>query len=139
MLKIGGYLNIFIAVAHIIGLIWADAMFEVTGIGKEMEEAAKIHPLYPYVVTVVVSVFFFIFGLYGLSAAGKFRQLPFLKPVIFTIAGTYLLRGLGELILDIEAQQASQFLEITYSLIAIVIGLLFLLGGLKKWNPSRSV
>ena len=34
MLKIGGIINIIIAVAHIIGLFWAEQMFEKTGIGK---------------------------------------------------------------------------------------------------------
>jgi hypothetical protein len=38
MLRIGGYLNILISIRHIIGLIWADNIFHVTGIGKEMAE-----------------------------------------------------------------------------------------------------
>ena len=133
MLKVGGYINILIAIAHIIGLFWADAMFEVTGIGKEMTELDQSHSSFPYLLTIFVSNAFFIFGLYGLSADNKFRRLPFLKAVIFTIAGIYLLRGIGELIFDLQEQQANQFLEITYSLIAVSIGLLFLIGGLKKW------
>ena len=36
MLKIAGYINILIAIGHILGLIWADKMFEVTGIENEM-------------------------------------------------------------------------------------------------------
>ena len=43
MLKLGGYINIIIAIAHIVGLFWADKMFEVTGIGKEMTELAQTH------------------------------------------------------------------------------------------------
>jgi uncharacterized membrane protein len=58
--------------------------------------------------------------------------------VIFTIAGIYLLRGIGELIFDLEKQQANQYLEITYSLIAVFIGLLFLIGGLKKWKLKQT-
>jgi hypothetical protein len=134
MLKIGGYLNILIAIAHLIGLIWAKKMFEVTGIGREMEELALIHSSFPYLLTVLVAIFFFIFGLYGLSAAGQFRELPFLKLGIFTIAGIYLLRGVGELLFDMQMQEAHSFLETFYSLIAVVIGLLFLVGGLKKWK-----
>lgn len=134
MLKLGGYINIIIAIAHIIGLFWADKMFEVTGIGKEMTELAQTHSSLPYLLTFFVAIVFFIFGLYGLSADNKFRPLPLLKPVIFVIAGIYLLRGIGELIFDLEKQQANQFLEITYSLIAVFIGLLFLIGGLKKWK-----
>ena len=133
MLKLGGYTNIVIAIAHIIGLLWANKMFEITGIGNEMTDLAQIHSILPYLLTIFVAIAFFMFGVYGLSAANKFRRLPFLKPVIFLIAGVYLLRGMGELIFDLEKQQANQFLEITYSLIAVLIGLLFLIGGLKKW------
>ena len=138
MLKLSGYINIIIAIAHIIGLFWADRMFEVTGIGKEMIKLAKHHSSLPYLVTILVSIVFFIFGLYGLAADNKFRRLPFLKPAIFTIAGIYLLRGIGELFFDMEKQQANQFLEVTYSLIAVFIGLLFLLGGIKKWNLKQT-
>jgi hypothetical protein len=134
MLKLGGYINIIIAIAHIVGLFWSDKMFEVTGIGKEMIELAQTHSSLPYLLTIFVAIVFFIFGLYGLSADNKFRPLPLLKPVIFAIAGIYLLRGIGELIFDLEKQQANQFLEITYSLIAVFIGLLFLIGGLQKWK-----
>ena len=136
MLKLGGHINILIAIAHIVGLFWADKMFEVTGVGNEMAKLAQTHSSLPYLLTIFVSVVFFIFGLYGLSAANKFRQLPFLKPVVFTIAGIYLLRGIGELIFDLEKQQANQFWEMTYSLIAVFIGLLFLIGGLQKWKLS---
>jgi heme/copper-type cytochrome/quinol oxidase subunit 3 len=135
MLRLGGYLNILIAILHIVGLFWADKMFEVTGISDGMARAAQnIHPMYPYFITVVVAIFFFVFGMYGLSADGKIRKLPFLKPVIFLIAGIYLLRGIGELIFDMEMQQANQILETSYSLIAVLIGLLFLIGGIRKWK-----
>lgn len=30
MLQIGGYINIVIALGHLIGLFWAEKMFEVT-------------------------------------------------------------------------------------------------------------
>lgn len=137
MLKLGGYLNILIAIGHVIGLFWADNMFKVTGIGKEMAELAQIHAALPFLLTIFVAIVFFIFGLYGLSADNKFRRLPFLKPVIFVISGIYLLRGFGELIFEIEKQQANQCLEITYSLVAVSIGLLFLFGGLKKWKKKK--
>lgn len=138
MLKLGGYINILIAIGHIVGLFWADKMFEVTGIGKEMTELTKTHSSLPYLLTIFVAIVFFFFGLYGLSADNKFRQLPFLKFGIFSIAIIYLLRGIGELIFDLEKQQTSQFLEVTYSLISIIIGLLFLIGGLKKWKILKN-
>ena len=133
MLKIGGYINILIAVGHILGLLWADKMFEVTGIEKEMKELAHIHFSLPYLLTIFVAIVFLIFGLYGLSADEKFRKLPFLKPVIFVIAGIYLFRGFGELIAD-KIQGTNSINETIYSLFALTVGLLFLIGGLKKWK-----
>ena len=61
-----------------------------------------------------------------------------LKPLflIFAIAGIYIFRGLGELIFDMTMQEASPLAETTYSLIALAIGLIFLIGGLKKWNSN---
>ena len=135
MLKFGGYSNLLIAVAHIIGLAWAQQMFEVTGIGKEMEELAQVHASLPYLLTIFVALVFFIFGLYGLSASGRFGQLPFLKLGVFTIAGIYIFRGLGQLTAD-TIQGTNTLLEIMYSLVALAIGLLFLVGGIKKW-PLR--
>lgn len=137
MLKTGGYINILIAVGHILGLIWAEQMFEITGIGKEMSELAQTHSSLPYLLTIFVSIVFFIFGLYGLSADNKFRKLPFLKLGIFVIAGIYIFRGIGELIFDISQQEAPPMTETIYSLIALGIGLLFLLGGLKKWKLKK--
>jgi len=133
MLKLGGYINIFIAVGHLIGLIWAEQMFEVTGIGKEMAELGQVHLSLPYLLTIFVAVVFFIFGLYGLSADNKFIKLPFLKTAIFLIAGIYLLRGVGEFVLD-NIEGTNSITETIYSFFALTIGFLFLIGGLKKWQ-----
>ncbi|MEE9437390.1 MAG: hypothetical protein V3V14_00230 [Saprospiraceae bacterium] len=139
MLKIGGIINIIIAIAHLVGLIWAEQMFEVTGIGKEMAKFSIIHPTIPYLITIVGAMFFFAFGIYGLSADNKFRKLPFLKIGIFTISGIFIFRGVGELIFDMSKQNASTFAEATYSLIALGIGLLYLIGGLKKWPLKKRI
>ncbi len=133
MLKLGGYLNILFAMLHIVGLLWAEKMFEIVGIAEGMALAKQeIHPLYPYFITIVVGVVFYIMGLYGLSADDKYKKLPLLKPMIFCIGVIYLIRGIGELIFDIGWQKASPLLENTYSIIAIFVGLLYLVGGIKK-------
>ncbi|MFA6403249.1 MAG: hypothetical protein WCX31_16745 [Salinivirgaceae bacterium] len=133
MLRFAGYINILIALGHLVGLIWADQLFEVTGIGKEMQELAAIHASLPYLLTLFVAVVFFVFGLYGLSADNKFRKLPFLKPAIFIIAGIYIFRGLGEMVAD-ALQNTNSATETLYSMVALFVGLLFLFGGLRKWK-----
>lgn len=134
MLSLAGYINLIIAFGHIIGLLWADQMFRITGISNEMKELSSIHYSLPYLLTFFVSVFFLMFGLYGLSADNKFKKLSFQKIGIYTIAGIYLFRGIGQLIYDFEKRDTILFIEISYSLIAVMIGLLFLIGGLKKWE-----
>ena len=132
MLRLGGYLNILIAIGHIVGLIWAKQMFVVTGIGKEMQELAQTNLSLPYLVTALVAMVFLMFGLYGLSASGKFKELPFLKLGIFIISGIYIFRGLIGLLFDITKEPANSILTAIYSLIALFIGLLYLFGGLKR-------
>lgn len=133
MLLLGGYINIVIAVGHLVGLLWAEKMFEVTGIGTEMDQLGKLHWVLPYALTVFVAVVFFVFGLYGLSAYGKIQRLPWLKFGIFTISAIYILRGLAELVLD-GINGTNSLSETLYSLMALIIGLLFLIGGLEKWK-----
>ena len=134
MLKLGGYINILIAIAHIICLFNAQYFFEVTGVGENMRRNAEIHPLLPYAMTIFVSVIFFIFGLYGISGAGKIRKLPLLKVGIFTIATIYLMRGVVGVIANIGSESSFQWHHLLFTVCALGIGLLYLLGGLRKWE-----
>lgn len=134
MLKLGGYINILIAIAHIICLFSAEYFFEVTGIGENMKKNAEIHPFLPYAMTIFVSIIFFIFGLYGLSGAGKIKKMPLLKVGIFTIAAIYLIRGVVGAIANIGFESSFQWHHLSFSVCALGIGLLYLLGGLNKWR-----
>ena len=133
MLKIGGILNIIIAVAHIIGLFWAEQMFEKTGAGEGMKELAQIHYSIPYLLTVFVAIIFFLFGIYGVLADSKTKKLPFLKLGVFSIAFIYLFRGIGEQSYNL-IKGTTTTSETIQSIVAIIIGSLFLFGGLKKWK-----
>lgn len=136
MLRVGGIINIIIAVAHIIGLFWAEQFFEKTGAAKGMKELAQIHSSFPYLLTAFVVILFFAFGLYGLSASDKFRKLPYLKFGIYTIAFIYLFRGIGEQSYNI-IRGTTTTLETIQSIVSLIIGLLFLFGGLRKWKLKK--
>ncbi|RPE12769.1 hypothetical protein EGT74_04290 [Chitinophaga lutea] len=133
MLRTGGYINLLIALAHVVGLIWAQPFFEVTGVGREMQEMSQVHPSLPYLITLFVTVIFTIFGLYGLSAANRFRPMPFTKAAIFIIAFIYIARGTAQVFTDFIIEGEGIILGTIYSLIALGIGVLYLVGGLKKW------
>ncbi|PKV50429.1 hypothetical protein ATE84_2486 [Aquimarina sp. MAR_2010_214] len=132
MLKLAGYLNIGIAIAHLIGLFWLEKVFRIFGIEEKMKELSQIHFSFPYVATLLVAMVFFVFGLYGLSASSTFKKLPFLKFGIFLIAGIYLLRGISELVYSI----LNNFFP-TMGIFATLIGILYFLGGLKKWKVKK--
>ncbi len=133
MLKFVGYLNIGIAIAHLIALFWLEKVFRIFGIVGKMAKLSQIHFSIPYLATLLVATVFFVFGLYGLSATGKFRKLPFLKIGIFLIAGIYLLRGISELVYSV----LNGFFPIM-GIFATLIGLLYLFGGLKNGRKKRS-
>jgi len=113
-------------------------MFKVTGIGNEMARLSKIHESLPFLLTFIVAIVFFVFGLYAFSAIGKIKKMPFLKFGVFGISAIYLFRGIGELVYNFTQQNMPSILETTYSIIAIGIGLLFLLGGYKKWVKKNN-
>lgn len=111
MLNFAGYIDILIAIGHLVAVIlWPEKALELTGENEQMRVLVRIHPSLLYLVTIVIAAAFGVFGLYGLSAGNKIRKLPLLKPAVFIIATIYLLRGFA--------------------------GLLFLLGGLKKWKTE---
>lgn len=134
LLKLGGYINILIAIAHIIGLIWAQEMYDYTGVGEDMRRNVEIHPLLPTAMTIFVAIFFFIFGLYGLSAAGMIKKLPLLKLGVFAIAVIYLFRGVVGSVVNIGFESSFQWHHLLFSFCAIGIGLLYLLGGMQVWK-----
>lgn len=129
-LKLGGYINILIAVAHIIGLFWAQEMYDYTGVGENMQRNAEIHPLLPTAITIFVTIFFFIFGLYGLSGAGIIKKLPLLTTGVFTIAAIYLMRGIVGIVINIGFESSFQWHHLLFSFCALAIGLLYLSGGI---------
>lgn len=136
MLRIGGILNVLISVAHIIGLFWAEQMFERTGATERMKELAQVHYSLPYLLTIFVAILFFIFGVYGLFANSKTRKLPCLKLGVFAIAFIYLFRGIGEQSYNLIRGSIAMS-ETIQSVVALIIGLLFLFGGLKNWKKNN--
>ncbi len=126
----GACANFLIAALHITVFFWPGAVFALTGIGEYMAKQAATYWAIPYVLTMVVMAAFVLFGLYGLSAAGAIKPLPLLKLGIYGIAVVYLIRGAEGLIMTIVRGYS---LDLLYSLVAIVVGLLYLFGGFRKW------
>ncbi len=133
LLRIGGWLTILIAIAHVIGLFGAELFFEMRGLGDQLVRDASIHPYLPYYEILFGALMFLWIGLYGLAAGGLLKKdLPLLKIAIFTIAGCFLLRAIGGYIYAFATHV--HLYEMVNATLALLIGTLFLLGGLKKWD-----
>ncbi len=88
----------------------------------------------------VMAGVFAVCGLYGLAGAGHMRRLPLLRLGLLCIGGVYTLRGLPGVTLlmvvlnILPSSQAVPAQALASSLVALVIGLLYLLGTIAGWK-----
>jgi hypothetical protein len=129
MLKIGAILNFIIAIGHLLCLFCLEQVFRIYGITEIMNKIATYNETLPYILTAIIALCFFISGLYALSADGTIRKLSLLKLGIFSLATVFLLRAIIDLVTLIYK---FSMLEFSSTTIAMIIGLLYLLGGIKK-------
>ena len=106
-------------------------------------DALASNPSLLLILGLAVTVLFAIAGLYGLSGAGLIRRLPLLRLGLLVIGAVYTVRGISFIFLFLMAlgllpspgpAGLSAWLS---SLVALVIGLLFLVGLLTGWKVLR--
>lgn len=135
LLKFGGYINLGISLLHFVGLLWANEMFQFTGVKNEMDKLSTVHISLPYLLTVLVGIIFAIFGVYALSVGNRTSKLPYKKTVIYGVALLYLIRGLGELFVD-SLDYSMNASETLFSGIAITVGAAYGLGGYFRFKKT---
>jgi hypothetical protein len=130
---IGGYLSMFIAFIHLVLLFWSTEFQSFVELSiVNISESQFSSAILAFGMNITLVLVLFIFGLYGLSAGQKIRSLPFLKKIIFFIAGFYLLRGFTYLLFDLVNINNKVPFILIYSGISILTGVIYLLGGLWK-------
>ena len=136
ILSAGSIMSFGVALLHLVIIfIGADA-YRYFGAGEEMALLAESGSLQPALVTFVITIFFSLFGLYGLSGANIILRLPFLKWVLLAIGSIYALRGLaviGELIVIFE-NPVYPLRMIIFSLVSLIAGIFYLAGVKKSWT-----
>lgn len=135
-LFVGGLMNIIFGFVHVAIVFLGPWAYEYFGAGYEMTQMAREGSLIPPLVTLFIAGIFWIFGLYGLSGSGRYRQLPLMVPVLWVIAIVYTLRGLF-IIPQFFMQPENTTLpanDYIYSAVALFIGFCYLAGarGLTK-------
>ena len=127
---IGAALQLVLFVGHIACLFCLDKMFEIYGISKFMNGlSASYGASTPYVLTLVIAFCFLICGIYALSACGIICKLPLLKLGIFFIAVVFLLRVVWGISVMLDN---FTWLEVSSTSAAALIGMLYLIGGIRN-------
>ena len=78
LLRTAGWLNIALAIAHVLCMPWLGAAFGLYGMNDFMNEIASNGCYWPYVITLFIAACFALCGLYALSAEGIIGKLPLL-------------------------------------------------------------
>jgi len=149
MLRVGGYLNFAVALAHIVlflGMFFAMDQFKplagIVGVhvgpssgGWVPLSGGWVGWIRLLLMVAGVAAFVSLLGLYGLSGAGRIRRLPLLRTgliftaVLFTFHGAYHLAMVGKY----EALDAHPL----FALIPVwklTIGILYLVGTVGLWK-----
>ena len=107
------------------------------------EELMTGDPLWFYLASFSATALFGIWGLYGLSGAGRIRRLPLLRTGLLAIGGVYTLRGLlliPAILAVVGLVPSDPFLPqaLLASLVALSTGVFYLVGtfgGLQDLKP----
>ena len=139
-LTLAGCLSLAVAAFQFI-LTFSPTMCRYFGAPEELMTG---DPLWLYVTSFAATALFAIWGLYGLSGAGRIRRLPLLRTGLLAIGGIYTLRGLLliPLLLAVvglvPAGGPVLPQALLASLVALSTGVLYLvgtLGGLQNLKP----
>jgi hypothetical protein len=136
LLAVGGVLNLGVAALHVAMVIAGPAAYRYFGAGRLASLAADGSPL-PALITLPMAVVFAGCGLYALSGAGLAPRLPLLRTGLVTIGAVFTLRGLFlplELHALARAPQALPPRQLVFSVVSLVIGLLYLAGTVATWR-----
>jgi putative oxidoreductase len=144
LLLFGGLLTGVLTLLHVAIVLGGPAWYRFFGAGERMAQLAARGSSYPAMVTATIAAILFVWTLYALSGAGVIRRLPFLRLVLFLIAGILLARGaLGipvVLLVDdpytLQLRERMTFMIVT-SAISTVLGLCYAVGAAAPRTRTR--
>lgn len=135
-LATAGATSFGISLLHVFIIFAGADAYRYFGAGEEMARSEVEGSFVPATVTSIVALAFAIIGLYGFSGAGLIRRLPALKAILVIVTVIYLLRGVA---FFIEVEQIATTGDTplrfaVFSLVSLIVGILFLLGLKRFWR-----
>ena len=137
LLLLAGSLSFAVAVLHIVIIFIGAPGYRYFGAGEAMADLAESESILPTLLTLFLASLFAVSGLYGFSGAGLIGRLPFLRTGLAIIAGVYTLRGVAvipQVFLLMRSPQAIEMREVVFSLVSLIIGLVYLIATFMGWK-----
>ena len=132
-LLVAAGLSAMAALLHVGIVIGGAPWYHFFGAGERMASAAAAGRMFPAVVTLGIAAMLALWSAYALSGAGILEPLTWLKQVLSTVTGIYLVRGLAIVpLLTFASSQSTPFL-VWSSLICVACGAVHLLGLIQVW------
>lgn len=130
MLILGAILVACVSLFHFACAVVGPQAFRKLG-SEAMASAVENGAAWPTLLALGLGALFGLAALYALSAAGRFRRLPLVRVAIVAIGAVFALRGIAfvpEFMAFLRTNDAALLLNLFYSAIALLIGVLYLLG-----------
>jgi hypothetical protein len=140
-LIIGGICCFAIFLLHVYIAYKGEDLYRYFGAGERMAQLSQRGSVMPGIITIAGSFVFAIMGLYAFSGAQLIRQLPFLRLILAIIGSIFTLRGLmimPQIIFSINKHFPLLNRFTVFSLVSLLVGLLYSTGVLLNWNNYKS-
>jgi len=139
LLVTAGISSFIASVLHVAVIIGGPGWYRFFGAGEQMATLAEQGSIAPTLMTLVIAIVLFAWGLYAFSGAGIIRRLPFLKFCLVAITIVYLVRGLiGIAVSFIPSSFPVQELGFGFmfssSLVCTLFGMAYLVGVFNGWS-----
>jgi|GEM_PF-4823391 len=134
MLGLGALANVIIALVHLWAISAGPEAYVLLQ-APDLGDLERTGSHYPDFVTGILTLFFLLFALYAYQGWRGVSSLPYPRFVLLAVGAVYFIRGLGFLpqiyLLVVEGMPLRFLL---YSLVAFLIGLLYLVGGRRVYQ-----
>jgi hypothetical protein len=137
-LIIAGVFNFVAALLHVAVIFGGADWYRFFGAGEAMAAMAEQGSLKPTIITALIALVLFVWGLYAWSGAGLIPALPLMKIALVSITSIYLLRGLGGLVAPFvsdhpQVKENSTRFWIISSVICLLFAFVHIQGLVNKW------
>ncbi|MCH9633593.1 MAG: hypothetical protein S4CHLAM7_03210 [Chlamydiae bacterium] len=133
-LLIGGSMNFFVALIHLIALCIGASAYEFMG-APEFAFYAHMGSSIPFWIMLFTATCFAFFGFYAFCFAGGKIKLPMQSILVKGIAYLFLIRGISVMwfiYLQWAQSPNASLKEIGFSLYALLVGILYFMGTKKS-------